>query len=77
MEIDVRNTVEGEIDVIRFADDEQNIYYQSSIIRHIAWKSLVHIEEGGNGEYVRITSKQHALDLIKALEKAIELGWLE
>lgn len=36
----------------------------------------VAIQDGTN-EKVVIASKQHALDLIKALEKAIELEWLK
>ncbi|WPJ20622.1 hypothetical protein vBPFY1MI_139 [Pseudomonas phage vB_PF_Y1-MI] len=31
----------------------------------------------GTGEKVVISSKQHALDLIKALEKSIAVGWLK
>lgn len=30
-----------------------------------------------SGDFVRILSKEHAKNLIKALEKAIELGWVE
>lgn len=38
--------------------------------------NAVSIEDGTN-EKVVIVSKQHALDLIKALEKAIALEWLK
>lgn len=31
----------------------------------------------GTGEKVVISSKQHALDLIKALEKSIQIEWLK
>ena len=78
MEIDIRTNVETEVEVIRFADDEQyNGYYQASIIRRCDIDNMVSIKEGGNGDYVQIAGKEHAHDLIKALEKAIELGWLE
>lgn len=38
--------------------------------------NAVSIEDGTN-EKVIVMSKQHALDLIKALEKSIALGWLK
>jgi hypothetical protein len=31
----------------------------------------------GSGDYVYVNSENHARNLIKALEKAIELGWLQ
>ena len=38
--------------------------------------NAISIEDGTN-EKVVVISKQHALDLIKALEKSITLGWLK
>ena len=33
--------------------------------------------EGWGGERLKIVSKEHALDVIKGIEKAIELGWFK
>lgn len=33
--------------------------------------------QDGSSEKVIVVSKQHALDLITAIEKTIELGWLK
>lgn len=73
---DVRNNEVGAIDEIRFADEDD---YTWSILTHI---SSEEIRDGNillipSGEYARIHSKIHARNLIKALEKAIELGWLK
>lgn len=76
MEIDIRE-VGTEVSVIRFADEERSDGgYQATILIE-GDCGQVNIMEDGTEDYVRITNKQHAHDLIKALEKAIELGWLE
>lgn len=36
-----------------------------------------YVEIHGNLEFVIVGSKEHAKNLIKALEKAISLGWLK
>jgi len=78
--IDVRNGPIESITEIKFADyDDQYGYHQAShITRHIDYddNSTVRLIEGAGGDYIRVNSQAHAQDLIKALEKAIELGWL-
>lgn len=73
---DVRNNEAGAIDEIRFADEDD---YTWSILTHISSDEIADgdiqlISSEGNA---RIHSKTHARNLIKALEKAIELGWLK
>lgn len=48
--------------------------YAEELIRHST--DEVSIYEGA-GDYVVVQDKKHALNLIKALEKAIELKWLK
>ncbi len=71
---DVRDSVE-EITEIVFAeamdeDDDPNAY----LLQHC--RSFIAIVDGLHSE-VFINDKEHAQNLIKALNKAIELGWLE
>ncbi|MOA05718.1 hypothetical protein D3C78_1253280 [compost metagenome] len=78
MELDVRKGV-SDITVIRFADydaDDQISGDQADILRNGPFNQLELIESH-NGDYVRVNGVEHARNLIKALEKAIELGWLK
>lgn len=70
--IDVRGEVEEVVTAIKFSD---------SYATHLIGEGIG--EEGSfvmlyddNNDYVVINDKEHALNLIKALNKAIELGWL-
>ena len=71
MEIDIRKVESGEVDVIRFAEDS-DCYMNASILK--CDSSSIYIEDG-DGQVLRLESDVHALNLIKALEKAIELNW--
>ena len=71
MEIDIRKLESGEVDVIRFAEDS-DCYMNASTLKCDA--SSIYIEDG-DGQVLRLESESHALNLIKALEKAIELNW--
>lgn len=73
---DVRNNGVGVIDVIKFADENE---YSYSILTHISSEEIHDgdIQLISSGGHARIHSKAHARNLIKALEKAIELGWLK
>lgn len=71
MEIDIRDVESGEVDVIRFAEDS-DCYVNASILKRDS--SIMCIEDG-DGQVLRLESDAHALNLIKALEKAIELNW--
>lgn len=71
MEIDIRKVESGEVDVIRFAEDS-DCYMNASILK--CDSSNIYIEDG-DGQVLRLESESHALNLIKALEKAIKLNW--
>ena len=70
MEIDIRK-LESEVDAIRFAEDS-DCYVNASILK--CNSQDIYIEDG-DGQALRLESELHALNLIKALEKAIELNW--
>lgn len=75
--IDVRNISSSTVHEIRFADAEsRGGSYQASVISQGTCNDI-EIYEGDNGDYIRVLSIEHAQDLIKALEKAIELEWLK
>lgn len=79
-EIDIRETSKQSIGRIRFADSETeggDGFSQADVMRFDEDAENVEIMESSNGDFVRINSKEHALNLIKALEKAIELEWLK
>lgn len=42
----------------------------------LAIRDSTYVEQGDKG-YVVVTSKEHAENLIKALEKSIDLGWVK
>ena len=76
--IDIRSIVEeNPITEIRFADE----YRGGTAFRQADTMSpdgeAVRIVESGNRDYVRVWNKAHAQDMIAALEKAIDLGWLK
>ena len=76
MEIDIRDHIVQKVTGIRFSQNRTaSGYRQASVLRGGA--NEADIVEDDNGNFVRINGKQHALNLIKALEKAIELGWFE
>ena len=72
MELDIRNTEEQKVTSIRFWDDIGEDV--ASTLSHASW-GRVAIEDSTT--VVVVESKEHALNLTKALEKAIELGWLK
>jgi hypothetical protein len=67
MQIDIRET-EEEINEIVFADEGSHA--------HTLTKSH-YTSIRDNCDYVNLCNKEHALNLIKAIEKAIELDWFE
>lgn len=76
---DVRDNNSSEVDTILFADTRGGFeeYSQGySIRKSVDFRSGIQIDDEDGG-FILISTKQHALDLIKALEKAIELKWLK
>lgn len=74
MEVDIRSNG-SKIDVIRFADK----YFDHGKGQADKMESIfdeVRIYETANGDYVRISSLEHAQNLITAINLAIEKEWL-
>ena len=71
--IDVRDEVEDVVQVIKFSDSYATHLVGEGIGKEGSFVMLY----DDNDDYVVVNDKQHALNLIKALNKAIELGWLE
>ena len=77
-EIDIRTNNTAKVGTIRFADKETSGRFscsQADVISKTEGGAL-RILESNNSDYVRINSKEHADNLIAALNKAKELGWL-
>lgn len=72
--VDVRSVAEESIDTIRFAEKSGFDYYPDIIKRD--GQRVVLVETDMSRE-LALRDKNHASNLIKALEKAIELGWLK
>lgn len=85
MKIDIRDQSEKNCNYIQFADpvDEAEIPQAHYLDRPAGrinvtcavFSRYFSISDGA--EEVVINSKEHAFNLIKALEKAIELGWVK
>jgi len=74
---DVRTEQAEMITEIRFADTHSD-YFAADVLRFMEWeRNVIEICAEGEESTLKVTSKEHAQNLIKALEKAIELGWLK
>lgn len=74
--IDIRSVEYDEVDTIVFADAENKwLSTAVSIVREGSGIIGVQSDCQDDPSY-KILNKEHALHLIKALNKAIELGWL-
>lgn len=71
--IDIRED-KSEIDAIIFSEEETR---DGICVAYIMDKELGRLNIRDANEHVILTSKEHVLNLIKALNKAIELGWLK
>jgi hypothetical protein len=71
---DVREDKYEEITEIVFANEHNDEGTSQAYSVH---KESGYVEIHDNLEFVIVDSKEHAQNLIKALEKAISLGWLE
>lgn len=72
--IDIREVNEEMIDCIIFSEETDGMGCT------LAFKLTTHPDGtwlGDRYDMVRIKNKEHAQNLIKALNKAIELGWLK
>ena len=73
--IDIRGTDESVVDTIVFADADDGWTTAVSLVR--ASEHVVGVQsDDDNDMSYKILNKEHAINLIKALNKSIELGWL-
>lgn len=79
MKFDVREASEEEITEIVFSEytpeDCLSRFHACTIDKNSTGE--IFINESSCDYYVTINSKEHALNLIKALNKAIDLGWVK
>lgn len=75
-EFDVRLKQSDTVTLIRFQDDGHDYDIATHLVIKPNYDNYVGIVDNGN-EFVLIQSAQHAVYLIQALEKAVELGWLK
>ncbi|MNF53500.1 hypothetical protein D3C85_527440 [compost metagenome] len=73
MEIDIREDYDTDVTCIRFCDTEFGGYSVAHMLARRA--SLDQVKIMDKGEFVILTSEEHARNLIVALNKAIDLGW--
>lgn len=75
--IDIRCNEPEQTNKIRFADVSTD-YYQATIIkREYTGKVSIQEEDGNTSLKVNIMGREHAENLIKAMKKAIDMGWLD
>ncbi len=81
---DVRNNSTSEVNEIHFADKVDNYTTNTQAYRIKKFDESVvmiededHVDEDSDNGFVLVTSKSHADNLIKALNKAVDLGWLK
>lgn len=74
---DVRKNSSEDITEVVFYEDygKENQDVANLIVKSDDYRGCVEVRD--NGEFVLIESVEHARNLQKALDKAIELGWLK
>lgn len=75
MEIDIRTDKEEDVRSIRFYDVNPNKDVANRLAKGNA--EGLFIEDTDSGDSVFIENKEHATNLIAAIQKAIDLGWFE
>ena len=75
-EIDIRNNKPPVITKIVFAD-EDDAFTKATNLKLMASSVAIEEDNGCDNVDVRVRSVEHAENLIKALQKAIELNWFD
>lgn len=79
MELDIRKKPE-EVDVIRICETSALTAKAAVLIKENLFGASFNShtwEESTSDDRLSIRNKEHALNVIKAIEKAIELGWFD
>lgn len=71
--IDIRSNEQSEITKIKFADESRRYHNAQYLVKGI--DRVVEIESCDGLAGITIASEEDAHHLIKALQKAIQLGW--
>lgn len=74
MEIDIRKDIYQSVTHIRVADNCTSNYVANILERSESYLLVTDSAPRGDRS-LAVKSEQHARDLIKGLERAIELGW--
>lgn len=74
-EYDVRNGDEGALDTIRVSDPNYEEYVGDIICQNPYADVL--LKDSADGRSLVICSKKYAENLIKGIQKAIDLGWFD
>lgn len=74
MEIDIRGNVANAVDTIRVCGESAFVCLVDTIV--IA-EDCVKLQDSADLNYLTLEGKEHAQNLIKGLQKAIDLGWFE
>lgn len=77
MEIDIRNSAAEKVDCIRVASTIEDGASHVECIRKYSSDNYVVLLDTESCETLRIFDREHALHIIKGINKAIELGWLK
>ena len=72
--IDIRNNI-GEVTNIVVADPNVDIYVADTLVVNSVTGGF-NIKDTHASRTLRVRDRQHAENLIKGLQKAIELGWV-
>lgn len=76
MEIDIRFEKET-VDSIRVQDQNKSMSLATLLVKGKSFEDCVCWLEDGGDTVLGITDKEHAQNLIKAIQKAIDLGWFD
>lgn len=74
MEIDIRSENAEQVQIIRFDDYDENYYNAAYLLNSYNQVKICHNSDYSEKQ-LSLLSKESAENLIKALQKAIELDW--
>lgn len=73
--VDIRKKDDGEVNRIRVEDDDSYRVIANIITNEYGYVCITDSHE--SSDELEIANKDHALNLIKGIQKAIELGWFD
>lgn len=73
--VDIRKKDDGEVNRIRVEDDDSYRVIANILTNEHGYVCITDSHE--SSDELEIANKDHALNLIKGIQKAIELGWFD